>query len=102
MALGLGQQQMAQAATLEHLRERLERAAGGEGPDRKIARLAEEQQQRLIQQAFQQNLLAMASHFNPVKQPAAANNDHGQYPAMVQRNAAPNGDGNWSGCDAGY
>ncbi|XP_046890768.1 AT-rich interactive domain-containing protein 3A-like [Hypomesus transpacificus] len=76
MALGLGQQQMAQAATLEHLRERLERAAGGEGPDRKIARLAEEQQQRLIQQAFQQNLLAMASHFNPVKQPAATNNDH--------------------------
>ncbi|XP_062318481.1 AT-rich interactive domain-containing protein 3B-like [Osmerus eperlanus] len=75
LPMAQGQQQMAQAATLEHLRERLERAGGGEGPERKIARLAEEQQ-RLIQQAFQQNLLAMASHFNPVKLPAAANHDH--------------------------
>lgn len=63
MALALGQQQvagLARAATLEQLREKLE-TGGGEGPERKMARLAEEQQ-RLMQQAFQHNLLAMASH----------------------------------------
>ncbi|XP_051916142.1 AT-rich interactive domain-containing protein 3B-like [Hippocampus zosterae] len=62
------QQQLAQAATLEHLRERLERGVGGalaDGPEKKMMRLAEEQQ-RLMQQAIQQNLLAMASHFNPL------------------------------------
>ncbi|KAJ8002578.1 hypothetical protein DPEC_G00160360 [Dallia pectoralis] len=107
-ALSLGQQQqMAQAASLELLREKLERAtgggeagrggrgagggeagrganggggggeagrgggggggvgSGGEGHDRKMARLAVEEQQRMVQQAFQHNLLAMASHFNP-------------------------------------
>ncbi|XP_013982197.2 AT-rich interactive domain-containing protein 3B isoform X3 [Salmo salar] len=61
MSLALGQQQvagLARAATLEQLREKLET---GEGPERKMARLAEEQQQRLMQQAFQHNLLAMAS-----------------------------------------
>ncbi|CAB1339469.1 unnamed protein product [Coregonus sp. 'balchen'] len=60
MSLALGQQQvagLARAATLEQLREKLET---GEGPERKMARLAEEQQ-RLMQQAFQHNLLAMAS-----------------------------------------
>ncbi|XP_008410182.1 AT-rich interactive domain-containing protein 3B-like [Poecilia reticulata] len=60
--------QLAQPATLEHLRERLDRAAGGapvDGPEKKMMRLAEEQQ-RLVQQALQQNLLAMASHLNPV------------------------------------
>ncbi|KAJ8406582.1 hypothetical protein AAFF_G00301560 [Aldrovandia affinis] len=60
MALALGQQQvagLARAATLEQLREKLETA---DGPDRKMARLAEEHQ-RLMQHAFQQNLLAMAS-----------------------------------------
>ncbi|KAM9816223.1 AT-rich interactive domain-containing protein 3B-like [Syngnathus typhle] len=76
VALALGQQnqqhqqqQLAQAATLEHLRERLERSVGGaavaDGPEKKMMRLAEEQQ-RLMQQALQQNLLAMASHFNPL------------------------------------
>ncbi|XP_019722138.1 AT-rich interactive domain-containing protein 3B-like [Hippocampus comes] len=65
MALALGQQQvagLARAATLEQLREKLETTGGGvaEGPERKMARLAEEQQ-RLMQQAFQHNLLAMAS-----------------------------------------
>ncbi|KAM9496334.1 AT-rich interactive domain-containing protein 3B isoform 1-T1 [Clarias gariepinus] len=75
LALALGhQQQLARAATLEQLRERLETgisapalATGAsviEGPERKMARLAEEQQ-RLLQQAFQQNLLAMASQVNP-------------------------------------
>ena len=61
-ALALGQQQvagLARAATLEQLREKLETGVG-EGPERKMARLAEEQQ-RLMQQAFQHNLLAMAS-----------------------------------------
>ncbi|XP_038162343.1 AT-rich interactive domain-containing protein 3B-like isoform X2 [Cyprinodon tularosa] len=63
MALSLGQQQvagLARAATLEQLREKLETSGGGEGPERKMARLAEEQQ-RLMQQAFQHNFLAMAS-----------------------------------------
>ncbi|KAK1789804.1 hypothetical protein P4O66_015684 [Electrophorus voltai] len=75
LALALGhQQQLARAATLEQLRDRLETsigpvalaagAAAMEGPERKMARLAEEQQ-RLLQQAFQQNLLAMASQVNP-------------------------------------
>ncbi|KAK0144181.1 AT-rich interactive domain-containing protein 3B [Merluccius polli] len=67
MVLALGQQQLAQAATLEHLREKLEKGTGGgaEGPEKNMARLAEEHQ-RLMQQAFQQNLLAMASHFSPM------------------------------------
>ncbi|XP_029009276.1 AT-rich interactive domain-containing protein 3B-like [Betta splendens] len=81
MALTLGQQQqqqqqLAQAATLEHLKERLERGAGGaaaDGPEKKMARLAEEQQ-RLMQQALQQNLLAMASQFNPMS--LKLNNGH--------------------------
>ncbi|XP_035272661.1 AT-rich interactive domain-containing protein 3B-like [Anguilla anguilla] len=63
MALALGHQQvagLARAATLEQLREKLETGVG-DGPERKMARLAEEQQ-RLMQQAFHQNLLAMASH----------------------------------------
>ena len=78
MALALGQQQqLAQAATLEHLRERLERgaaAAAADAPEKKMMRLAEEQQ-RLMQQALQQNLLAMASHFNPMN--LKLNNGHG-------------------------
>lgn len=64
MALALGHQQgagLARAATLEQLREKLETCGGGEAPERKMARLAEEQQ-RFMQQAFQHNLLAMASH----------------------------------------
>ncbi|KAI4874956.1 hypothetical protein NFI96_032966, partial [Prochilodus magdalenae] len=74
LALGHQQQQLARAATLEQLRERLETGMGAaalgtgvaaiEAPERKMARLAEEQQ-RLLQQAFQQNLLAMASQVNP-------------------------------------
>ncbi|KAK6317761.1 hypothetical protein J4Q44_G00110520 [Coregonus suidteri] len=82
-ALSLGQQQLAQVANLEHLREKLERGGGGgggggggEGPDRKMARLTMEEQQRLMQQAFQRNLLAMASHFNPgMKQLKLINNN---------------------------
>ncbi|KAM7396899.1 hypothetical protein PAMP_019904 [Pampus punctatissimus] len=76
LALGQQHQQLAQAATLEHLRERLERGAGGpaaDGPEKKMMRLAEEQQ-RLMQQALQQNLLAMASHFNPMN--LKLNNGH--------------------------
>ncbi|KAG7457335.1 AT-rich interactive domain-containing protein 3A-like [Solea senegalensis] len=79
MALALGQQQqqqLAQAATIEHLRERLERGAAGamtDTPEKKMMRLAEEQQ-RLMQQALQQNLLAMASHFNPMN--LKLNNGH--------------------------
>ncbi|KAF6716844.1 AT-rich interactive domain-containing protein 3B [Oryzias melastigma] len=77
VALGQQQQHLAQTATLEHLRERLDRAAGGaataDGPKKKILRLAEEQQ-RLMQQALQQNLLAMASHFSPMN--LKLNNGH--------------------------
>ncbi|KAM3609197.1 uncharacterized protein V6R79_010881 [Siganus canaliculatus] len=81
MALALGQQQqqqqLAQAATLEHLRERLERGAAGagaaDGQEQKMMQLAEEQQ-RLMQQALQQNLLAIASHFNPMN--LKVNNGH--------------------------
>ncbi|KAM3842503.1 AT-rich interactive domain-containing protein 3A-like [Diretmus argenteus] len=75
MALALGQQQqqqVAQAAGLEYLREKLEREAG-DAPERKMVKLAEEQQ-RLMQLSFQQNLLAMASHFNPVN--LKLNNGH--------------------------
>nr|XP_048706195.1 LOW QUALITY PROTEIN: AT-rich interactive domain-containing protein 3C [Caretta caretta] len=48
-----------QAAALEQLREKLET---GEPPEKKVALMAEEQQ-RLMQRALQQNLLAMASQF---------------------------------------
>ncbi|XP_058024094.1 AT-rich interactive domain-containing protein 3C [Ahaetulla prasina] len=48
-----------QAAALEQLREKLETS---EPPEKKMALMAEEQQ-RLVQQALQQNLLAMASQF---------------------------------------
>ncbi|XP_015683303.1 AT-rich interactive domain-containing protein 3A-like [Protobothrops mucrosquamatus] len=48
-----------QAAALEQLREKLETS---EPPEKKMALVAEEQQ-RLVQQALQQNLLAMASQF---------------------------------------
>ncbi|XP_032379770.1 AT-rich interactive domain-containing protein 3A [Etheostoma spectabile] len=80
MALALGQQQqqqqLAQAATLEHFRERLERGAGAASagaPEKKMMQIAEEQQ-RLMQQALQQNLLAFASHFNPMN--LKLNNGH--------------------------
>ncbi|XP_030581470.1 AT-rich interactive domain-containing protein 3A [Archocentrus centrarchus] len=46
-----------QAAALEQLREKRD---SGEPPEKKIAMIAEEQQ-RIMQQALQQNLLAMAS-----------------------------------------
>ncbi|XP_034541618.1 AT-rich interactive domain-containing protein 3B-like [Notolabrus celidotus] len=71
MALALQQQQLAQAAALEHLKERRERGGGGggrpsnDGPEKKMLQLAEEQQ-RLMQQALQQNLLALATQFNPM------------------------------------
>ncbi|KAJ6662988.1 hypothetical protein lerEdw1_010809 [Lerista edwardsae] len=48
-----------QAAALEQLREKLE---PGEPPEKKMALVAEEQQ-RLVQHALQQNLLAVASQF---------------------------------------
>uniref|UniRef100_A0A670K3K0 AT-rich interactive domain-containing protein 3 n=1 Tax=Podarcis muralis TaxID=64176 RepID=A0A670K3K0_PODMU len=48
---------VAQAAALEHLREKLE---SGEPPEKKIA-LVTDEQQRLMQRALQQNLLAMTA-----------------------------------------
>ncbi|XP_040019595.2 AT-rich interactive domain-containing protein 3B isoform X1 [Gasterosteus aculeatus] len=83
------QQQHAQAVSLEQFRERLERGAGGSGgaggapggagaaaangPEKKRMRMAEEQQ-RLMQQALQQNFLALASQFNPMNH--KLNNGH--------------------------
>ncbi|KAM9331157.1 AT-rich interactive domain-containing protein 3A [Gastrophryne carolinensis] len=49
----------AQAAALEQLREKLE---SGEPPEKKLA-LGAEEQQRLVQRAIQQNLLAMTTPF---------------------------------------
>ncbi|XP_018123418.1 AT-rich interactive domain-containing protein 3A isoform X2 [Xenopus laevis] len=49
--------QVMQAAALEQLREKLE---SGEPPEKKMALMAEEQQ-RIMQRAIQQNLLAMAA-----------------------------------------
>ncbi|XP_054421165.1 AT-rich interactive domain-containing protein 3B [Pteronotus mesoamericanus] len=51
-----GQQAGTRMATLEQLRERLE---SGEPPEKKVSRLSEEEQ-RLVQQAFQRNFLSMA------------------------------------------
>ncbi|XP_045704637.1 AT-rich interactive domain-containing protein 3B [Phyllostomus hastatus] len=51
-----GQQAGTRVATLEQLRERLE---SGEPPEKKASRLSEEEQ-RLVQQAFQRNFLSMA------------------------------------------
>lgn len=51
-----GQQAGSRTAALEQLRERLE---SGEPPEKKTSRLSEEEQ-RLVQQAFQRNLLNMA------------------------------------------
>uniref|UniRef100_A0A4W3IG62 AT-rich interactive domain-containing protein 3 n=1 Tax=Callorhinchus milii TaxID=7868 RepID=A0A4W3IG62_CALMI len=53
-----GHHSAAQAITLEQLREKLE---SGQPPEKKIARFAEEQH-RIMQQALQQNLFAMATH----------------------------------------
>ncbi|KAJ1069807.1 hypothetical protein K5549_009830 [Capra hircus] len=50
-----GQQASTRTATLEQLRERLE---SGEPPEKKVSRLSEEEQ-RLVQQAFQRNLFNM-------------------------------------------
>uniref|UniRef100_H0XB74 AT-rich interactive domain-containing protein 3 n=2 Tax=Otolemur garnettii TaxID=30611 RepID=H0XB74_OTOGA len=51
-----GQQASTRTATLEQLRERLE---AGEPPEKKASRLSEEEQ-RLVQQAFQRNFFSMA------------------------------------------
>uniref|UniRef100_A0A8D0GQW8 AT-rich interactive domain-containing protein 3 n=1 Tax=Sphenodon punctatus TaxID=8508 RepID=A0A8D0GQW8_SPHPU len=59
MPVTLANQQAALAArtaTLEQLRERLE---SGEPPEKKLSRMTEEEQ-RLVQQAFQRNLFSMA------------------------------------------
>ncbi|KAJ7335131.1 hypothetical protein JRQ81_013072 [Phrynocephalus forsythii] len=66
-----------QAAALEQLREKLET---GEPPEKKMALVAEEQQ-RLVQQALQQNLLAMASQF-PINIKINNRGDDGQEAAL--------------------
>lgn len=57
-----GQQASTRMATLEQLRERLE---SGEPPEKKASRLSEEEQ-RLMQQAFQRNFFSMAQQL-PMK-----------------------------------
>ncbi|XP_069758722.1 AT-rich interactive domain-containing protein 3B-like isoform X2 [Narcine bancroftii] len=57
LALG-GHPSATQTITLEQLREKLE---SGEPPEKRMARFSEDQQ-RLMQQALQQNLFAMATH----------------------------------------
>ncbi|XP_071078023.1 AT-rich interactive domain-containing protein 3B isoform X2 [Desmodus rotundus] len=57
-----GQQAGARVATLEQLRERLE---SGEPPEKRVSRLSEEEQ-RLVQQAFQRSFLSSARQL-PVK-----------------------------------
>lgn len=57
-----GQQAGTRMATLEQLRERLE---SGEPPEKKASKLSEEEQ-RLVQQAFQRNFFSMARQL-PVK-----------------------------------
>lgn len=52
----LAGQQATRTATLEQLRERLE---SGEPPEKKASKLSEEEQ-RLVQQAFQRNFFSMA------------------------------------------
>lgn len=56
------QQASSRTATLEQLRERLE---SGEPPEKKASRLSEEEQ-RLVQQAFQRNFFSMAKQL-PMK-----------------------------------
>ncbi|XP_034032139.1 AT-rich interactive domain-containing protein 3B-like [Thalassophryne amazonica] len=67
LPVSLGRQRLAPAPALELLRERLERCAApsaANDPEKKLALMTEEQQ-RLMQHTLQQNLLTMASHFNP-------------------------------------
>ncbi|XP_018600747.1 AT-rich interactive domain-containing protein 3B [Scleropages formosus] len=87
LAMALGTQPaggLVRAATLGQLRERLETS---EGPERKAARLAEEQQ-RLMQQALQHNLLAMAAH-TPVRvRPTATREDKQDLAVSINTNGA--------------
>lgn len=70
-----GQQASTRMATLEQLRERLE---SGEPPEKKASRLSEEEQ-RLVQQAFQRNFFSMARQL-PMKVRAAGRGECGLDP----------------------
>ncbi|NWX54157.1 ARI3B protein, partial [Promerops cafer] len=82
----LGGQQVARTATLEQLRERLE---AGEPPEKKVARMTEEEQ-RLVQQALQRNLFSMARQI-PMK--IKINKDKADSAAAAALNLSPNGIG---------
>uniref|UniRef100_A0A8C3M8R0 AT-rich interactive domain-containing protein 3 n=1 Tax=Geospiza parvula TaxID=87175 RepID=A0A8C3M8R0_GEOPR len=85
----LGGQQAAVAArtaTLEQLRERLE---AGEPPEKKVARMTEEEQ-RLVQQALQRNLFSMARQL-PMK--IKINGKDKADSAAAALNLSPNGIG---------
>ncbi|XP_037358008.1 AT-rich interactive domain-containing protein 3B [Talpa occidentalis] len=73
-----GQQAGTRTATLEQLRERLE---SGEPPEKKASRLSEEEQ-RLVQQAFQRNLLSMARQL-PMKIRINGREDRTEAPAAA-------------------
>ncbi|XP_005393611.1 PREDICTED: AT-rich interactive domain-containing protein 3B isoform X2 [Chinchilla lanigera] len=77
MALA-GPQAGSRMATLEQLRERLE---SGEPAEKKAARLSEEEQ-RLVQQAFQRNLFSMARQL-PVKIRINGREDRGEASAAA-------------------
>lgn len=70
-----GQQAGTRTAALEQLRERLE---SGEPPEKKASRLSEEEQ-RLVQQAFQRSLLSMARQL-PMKIRINGRGEHGGEP----------------------
>ncbi|XP_059513121.1 AT-rich interactive domain-containing protein 3B isoform X2 [Myotis daubentonii] len=73
-----GQQASTRMATLEQLRERLE---SGEPPEKKASRLSEEEQ-RLVQQAFQRNFVSMARQL-PVKIRATGREDRSEASATA-------------------
>lgn len=73
-----GQQASTRMATLEQLRERLE---SGEPPEKKASRLSEEEQ-RLVQQAFQRNFFSMARQL-PMKIRVTGREDRAEAPATA-------------------
>lgn len=73
-----GQQPSARTATLEQLRERLE---SGEPPEKKATRLSEEEQ-RLVQQAFQRGLFSVARQL-PMKIRVNGRGECGRRPLLL-------------------
>uniref|UniRef100_F7FE78 AT-rich interactive domain-containing protein 3 n=1 Tax=Ornithorhynchus anatinus TaxID=9258 RepID=F7FE78_ORNAN len=83
------QQAGARTATLEQLRERLE---GGEPPEKKAAGRMSEEEQRLVQQAFQRNLFSVARQL-PMKIKINGREDKSEAAAAAALNLSTNGIG---------